>query len=241
MEGPLLNGDTNVGSENRIIANVDIIAEKGASSVPRLLISATSTVTIKSTSTARASKSTEHHELIGEANPHISKPNLSHVHLLPPVYDIENRKVERLVNNCYFQRFMYYSHYVDNWRTTQPYSAVRPNAVTQRIEKQNWITHWLCHKGNLFYYHHTMLLTSNGNYARQPPQLWSISLGKSLEFTPQYSYRYVTRTKPPKECFNDYWWRDSPRGISFFYGPGDNLVVCWDYNSAFAILQSATH
>ncbi len=78
-----------------------------------------------------------------------------------------------------------------------------------------------------------MPLTSTGNYMHQPPQLWRITLGKILEFTPQHTYHYTTRTNPPRELSG--WW-GSPGGRSFFCGTGDNLVVCWDYDCKFLIL-----
>lgn len=66
------------------------------------------------------------------------------------------------------------------------------------------------------------------SYSENPPQLWRITSGKILEFTPQHTYHYTTRTNPPRELSG--WW-GSPGGRSFFCGTGDNLVVCWDYDS----------
>jgi len=155
-----------VGIENRVINDVAIIAEKGTGSIPRLLISTTSTLSIKSTSTARASKSTQHHDLI--------------------VYDIENRRVESRI----------------------PLFG-RTRALSLSKDKSELVI----------------------GYAKNPPQLWEITLGKILELTPQHTYYYTTRTKPPKERDGKYWW-GSPRGRSFFCASGtsDNLVICWDYN-----------
>ena len=64
-EGPLVNGDAETGSSSRIVSDVAIVADNEIGS-PRLLISSSTTITIKSTSSVRASKSAEHHELIGE-------------------------------------------------------------------------------------------------------------------------------------------------------------------------------
>ncbi len=99
LEGFLVDEETDIGSVSRVITDVAIIAEGGAGPIPRLLISATSTLTFKSTSTTRASKSTEHHDLIGKVNPrilHMIYDLIVHVRLL--VYDVENRRIERLVN-----------------------------------------------------------------------------------------------------------------------------------------------
>ncbi len=44
-----------------------------------------------------------------------------------------------------------------------------------------------------------MPLTSTGNYMHQPPPAVENHFRKDMEFTPQHTYHYTTRTNPPRD------------------------------------------
>ncbi len=100
LEGSLLDKDLNNLNENLIITDAVFISEQDTVlSIPRLLISASSTVNVKISSSEVTSKSMDQHELIGKllyyCRNEIQFYNTTHT---TSVYDIEGRRVERLVD-----------------------------------------------------------------------------------------------------------------------------------------------